>query len=134
MLFTPLRVLTLILAGDDDPIIPLVNARVMHRLIPRSQLHAYHGGHLELAVHAKRVARSWRRSSVRKEPTMSPVANRRHVICRQVCTLDQLLDALAQGERGTGDEHSDGRDQRPEIGFPPVPRGCRSSGGRLLRR
>jgi pimeloyl-ACP methyl ester carboxylesterase len=35
-----------VLAGDDDPIIPLVNARVMHRLIPNSQLHVYRGGHL----------------------------------------------------------------------------------------
>jgi poly(3-hydroxyalkanoate) depolymerase len=51
-----LRPPTLILAGDDDPIIPLVNARIMHRLIPRSQLHVYHGGHLELAAHAERVA------------------------------------------------------------------------------
>ena len=40
---------TLILAGDDDPIIPLVNARIMHRLIPNSALHVYSGGHLELA-------------------------------------------------------------------------------------
>ena len=31
-----LRPPTLILAGDDDPIIPVVNARIMHRLIPRS--------------------------------------------------------------------------------------------------
>ncbi len=37
---------TLILAGDDDPIIPLANARVLRRLIPNSQLHVYHGGHL----------------------------------------------------------------------------------------
>jgi poly(3-hydroxyalkanoate) depolymerase len=37
---------TLILAGDDDPIIPLANAHVLHRLIPNSQLHVYHGGHL----------------------------------------------------------------------------------------
>src|SRR6516225_9026373 len=44
-----LRPPTLILAGDDDPIIPLVNARIMHRLIPYSQLHVYQGGHLELA-------------------------------------------------------------------------------------
>ena len=50
-----LRPPTLILAGDDDPIIPLVNARIMHRLIPRSQLHVYSGGHLELAVHAERI-------------------------------------------------------------------------------
>jgi len=51
-----LRPPTLILAGDDDPIIPLVNARIMDRLIPRSQLHVYHGGHLELAAHAERIA------------------------------------------------------------------------------
>ena len=47
---------TLILAGDDDPIIPLVNARIMHRLIPHSQLHVYHGGHLELGTGAERLA------------------------------------------------------------------------------
>jgi poly(3-hydroxyalkanoate) depolymerase len=51
-----LRPPTLILAGDDDPIIPLVNARIMHRLIPGSQLHIYHGGHLELAADAERLA------------------------------------------------------------------------------
>ena len=51
-----LRAPTLILAGDDDPIIPLVNARIMHRLIPRSHLHVYHGGHLELAAQAERLA------------------------------------------------------------------------------
>ncbi len=37
---------TLVMAGDDDPIIPLVNARVMARLIPRAELHVYPGGHL----------------------------------------------------------------------------------------
>jgi poly(3-hydroxyalkanoate) depolymerase len=51
-----LRPPVLILAGDDDPIIPVVNARIMHRLIPRSQLHIYRGGHLELAADAKRLA------------------------------------------------------------------------------
>ncbi len=51
-----LRPPTLILAGDDDPIIPLVNARIMHRLIPSSQLHIYHGGHLELAADSERLA------------------------------------------------------------------------------
>jgi poly(3-hydroxyalkanoate) depolymerase len=51
-----LRPPTLILAGDDDPIIPVVNARIMHRLIPRSQLHIYRGGHLELAADANRLA------------------------------------------------------------------------------
>ena len=51
-----LRRPTFILAGDDDPIIPLVNARIMHRLIPHSQLHIYHGGHLELVADAGRIA------------------------------------------------------------------------------
>jgi poly(3-hydroxyalkanoate) depolymerase len=51
-----LRPPTLILSGDDDPIIPLVNARIMHRLIPRSKLHVYRGGHLELAADAARLA------------------------------------------------------------------------------
>jgi poly(3-hydroxyalkanoate) depolymerase len=51
-----LRQPTLILAGDDDPIIPLVNARIMHRLIGQSQLHIYHGGHLELAADAEHIA------------------------------------------------------------------------------
>jgi poly(3-hydroxyalkanoate) depolymerase len=51
-----LRQPTLILAGDDDPIIPLVNARLMHRLIRRSELHVYHGGHLDLVSEADRMA------------------------------------------------------------------------------
>jgi hypothetical protein len=28
----------------------------MHRLIPRSELHIYHGGHLELVADAERIA------------------------------------------------------------------------------
>jgi poly(3-hydroxyalkanoate) depolymerase len=55
-LLRKLRPPTLILAGDDDPIIPLINARIMHWLIPHSQLHVYHGGHLELATDAEHVA------------------------------------------------------------------------------
>ena len=51
-----LRPPTLILAGDDDPIIPVANARIMQHLIPRSELHIYHGGHLELAADAGRLA------------------------------------------------------------------------------
>jgi poly(3-hydroxyalkanoate) depolymerase len=52
---------TLIMAGDDDPLVPLANARLMHALIPRSRLHVYHGGHLglvtEAAEHAPVVSR-----------------------------------------------------------------------------
>ena len=43
---------TLIVAGDDDPIIPVVNARVMARLIPGAQLHVYEGGHLAMITEA----------------------------------------------------------------------------------
>jgi poly(3-hydroxyalkanoate) depolymerase len=46
----------LILSGDDDPLIPLANARLMHSLIPRSQLHVYHGGHLALVTEAVELA------------------------------------------------------------------------------
>jgi pimeloyl-ACP methyl ester carboxylesterase len=51
-----LRQPTLILAGDDDPIIPLVNARIMHLLLTRSELTVYHGGHLDLAFEPERMA------------------------------------------------------------------------------
>ena len=51
-----LRQPTLILAGDDDPIIPLTNARIMHRLMPHSEFVIYHGGHLGLATEADRLA------------------------------------------------------------------------------
>jgi poly(3-hydroxyalkanoate) depolymerase len=55
--FLPLlRQPTLIMSGDDDPIIPLANARLMHRLIPGSLLHVYHGGHLALVTEAAQLA------------------------------------------------------------------------------
>jgi poly(3-hydroxyalkanoate) depolymerase len=48
---------TLILAGDNDPLVPLINAKIMHRLIPHAKLHVYHGGHLGLLTHARELAR-----------------------------------------------------------------------------
>jgi poly(3-hydroxyalkanoate) depolymerase len=55
--FLPLlRQQTLVMSGDDDPIIPLANARLMHRLIPHSRLHVYHGGHLGLVTEAAELA------------------------------------------------------------------------------
>ena len=55
--FLPLlRQPTLIIAGDDDPLIPLANARLMHRLIQNSRLHVYHGGHLGLVTEAAELA------------------------------------------------------------------------------
>jgi poly(3-hydroxyalkanoate) depolymerase len=47
---------TLILAGSDDPLIPLVNARLMASLIPHAQLHVVDSGHLFLLTRAAELA------------------------------------------------------------------------------
>lgn len=47
---------TLIVAGDDDPLIPVINAKIMARGIPRARLHLYEGGHLALLTEAKTLA------------------------------------------------------------------------------
>ena len=47
---------TLVMAGDDDPIVPLVNARVMAKLIPNARLSVYPDGHLGLVVRARELA------------------------------------------------------------------------------
>ena len=51
-----LRQPTLLMAGDDDPIIPMVNAKLMAALIKRSQFFPYRGGHLELIAEPMRLA------------------------------------------------------------------------------
>ncbi|HEY9495063.1 MAG TPA: poly(3-hydroxyalkanoate) depolymerase [Intrasporangium sp.] len=43
---------TLILAGNDDPLIPLVNARIMRALLPNASLHVFDDGHLGLLTAA----------------------------------------------------------------------------------
>ena len=45
---------TLVMAGDDDPIIPLVNARLLARLIPNAQLEVFDCGHLFLLTRLER--------------------------------------------------------------------------------
>jgi pimeloyl-ACP methyl ester carboxylesterase len=47
---------TLILAGDDDPLIPIANPKLMHRLLPHSSLRIYPDGHLGLVTHADELA------------------------------------------------------------------------------
>ena len=47
-----IRQLTLILAGSDDPLIPLVNARIMQSLMPHATLHVFDDGHLGLLTAA----------------------------------------------------------------------------------
>lgn len=47
---------TLVLAGDDDPLVPVVNARILARGIPRARLHLCRGGHLPLLTEAAELA------------------------------------------------------------------------------
>jgi poly(3-hydroxyalkanoate) depolymerase len=47
---------TLILAGDDDPVVPALNARIMRRLLPHAYLQIYHGGHVALVTEAEVLA------------------------------------------------------------------------------
>ncbi len=52
-----LRQPTLILAGDDDPAVPVVNAKILHAIILHSQLYVYHGGHMGVLTNAREFAR-----------------------------------------------------------------------------
>ena len=48
---------TLVLAGDDDPIVPTVNGRILARLIPNARLEIIHGGgHLFLLERPTKIA------------------------------------------------------------------------------
>jgi poly(3-hydroxyalkanoate) depolymerase len=51
-----LRARTLVIAGDDDPIIPVINPKVMAKLIPNAELHLFPGGHLGLLTEASTLA------------------------------------------------------------------------------
>ncbi len=51
-----LRQPTLVMGGDDDPIIPVVNPRMQAAMIPRARLHLYHGGHLGILTEADELA------------------------------------------------------------------------------
>lgn len=46
---------TLVLSGNDDPLIPLINARILARLIPRARLEVIDDGHLFLMSSPHRV-------------------------------------------------------------------------------
>jgi poly(3-hydroxyalkanoate) depolymerase len=47
---------TLILAGNEDPVVPPINAKIMKKLIPRSKLYIFNGGHIGLLTHTKELA------------------------------------------------------------------------------
>lgn len=48
-----IRQRTLILTGDDDPIVRPVNGHILRRLIPNAELHVFHDGHLGLITSAE---------------------------------------------------------------------------------
>ena len=52
-----LRQPTLIMAGRDDPIVPIVNARIMQSLIPQARLEVLDCGHLFLVTRPRESAR-----------------------------------------------------------------------------
>ena len=55
--FLPLlRQSALVLTGDDDPLVPAANGRILANLIRRAQLHVYRGGHIELVANPKMLA------------------------------------------------------------------------------
>ena len=47
---------TLIIAGLDDPVIPVANARIMARLLPHAAVHLHSGGHVDLVTNAAELA------------------------------------------------------------------------------
>jgi poly(3-hydroxyalkanoate) depolymerase len=49
---------TLVMAGADDPLVPLPNARILARRIPDARLEVFDCGHLFLLTRIERVARS----------------------------------------------------------------------------
>lgn len=51
-----IRQRTLVVAGTDDPIVPVANARIMARLLPHATLHLHPGGHVDLIVNAAELA------------------------------------------------------------------------------
>jgi pimeloyl-ACP methyl ester carboxylesterase len=39
-----------VLTGNQDPIIPVANGRILAAGIPDATLHVYHGGHIDLVT------------------------------------------------------------------------------------
>jgi pimeloyl-ACP methyl ester carboxylesterase len=56
------------MAGADDPIAPLANARLLCRLIPRAELKVFDCGHLFLLTRAQQAARAIEEFLDRPEP------------------------------------------------------------------
>jgi poly(3-hydroxyalkanoate) depolymerase len=51
-----IRQRTLIIAGRDDPIVPVANANIMARLLPHATVYMHAGGHVDLITNAAELA------------------------------------------------------------------------------
>jgi poly(3-hydroxyalkanoate) depolymerase len=47
---------TLIIAGHDDPVVPVANAKIMARLLPHATVYMHAGGHVDLITNAAELA------------------------------------------------------------------------------
>jgi poly(3-hydroxyalkanoate) depolymerase len=117
-----LRQPTLIVSGDDDPIIPLANARLMHRLIRDSRLHVFNGGHLGLITEAAELAPVIERF-LDEDGTSRPLASRsRHRAAPLAFRALQMVEhrGVHRPGRRTGEEpvHRAGGDHRGRHHYP----------------
>jgi len=55
-LLPAIRQKTLIIAGEDDPIVPIANAYILKWLLPRARLHRHAGGHIDVVHNAPELA------------------------------------------------------------------------------
>ncbi|MFC9556653.1 poly(3-hydroxyalkanoate) depolymerase [Rhodococcus sp. NPDC056960] len=55
-LLSAIRQQTLLVAGTDDPIVPVINARIMNQLLPHATMHLHSGGHIDLVTNATELA------------------------------------------------------------------------------
>jgi poly(3-hydroxyalkanoate) depolymerase len=51
-----IRQRTLVIAGLNDPIVPVANARILGRLLPHATVHLHSGGHVDLITNAAKLA------------------------------------------------------------------------------
>jgi poly(3-hydroxyalkanoate) depolymerase len=51
-----IRQRTLIIAGHDDPVVPVANAKIMARLLPHATVYMHGGGHVDLITNAAELA------------------------------------------------------------------------------
>ena len=51
-----IRQRTLIIAGRDDPVVPVANAKILARLLPHATVYLHAGGHVDLITNAAELA------------------------------------------------------------------------------